>query len=176
MTMPNTENQGQKAFQLHANVIKNEQMRRVLLLESMAFIHELHNTGMYKSVLGDENAPWSAYLSQFEVFYSASKVYMFDKIYGKFIKELNLDPIIISQIPLSKLSALVKIVTKENVFEWLNKAESLTSHDFEDEIRKAHGKVSYLECPHSNERAYMICQSCGFKHAPHEERKDESVV
>lgn len=152
------------AFELHSEIIRNEQKRRILLLENMKHIHELHRTGLYKSVLGDENAPWSAYLSQHEVFYTRNKVYMLDKIYDLFVRQFAIDAERIAKIPQSKLSALLPIITKENADEWLTKAETLTSQDFNDEIRISQGKISYLNCPHSDTRELVECSTCGFKH------------
>jgi hypothetical protein len=158
-----TSESGDKAWALHNGIVENEMKRRGLLLDSMKLIHELHNSGLYRAVLGDEDAPWSAYLSQHEVFYSASKVYTMDKVYQKFVKELEVSTDKISDIPVTKLSQLLKIVTKENVDEWIIKARELTTHDFEDEVRVAMGKESYLTCPH-NFANYEICAKCGFRH------------
>ena len=130
----------------------------------MKHIHELHSSGLYKIVLGDEDAPWSAYLGLNETYYSSSKIYTLDKVYQKFVKELGLEPEDIRDIPTSKLSSLLSIVTKENVDEWLAKAESLTNQDFQDEIRKTQGKISYLDCKHEHEASYKICPDCGFRH------------
>lgn len=167
-----TEIAGTKAWELHQSIQKNELERRRLLLENMSLIHDIHSNGLYKVILGDDNAQWSAYLGQHEVFYTRSKVYTLDKIYQKFIKQLKLDPSQISEIPLTKLSALLPIVDDQNVLYWIAQAEALTSQDFNDELRKSQGKISYLECPHSNTKLYTICSSCGFRHqGNHEEMK-----
>lgn len=158
------EEKGKLAFALHLAITNNEMERRSLMFNNMKLIHEMHAKGLYKVVLGDENAPWSAYLSQHSTYYTASKIYMLDKIYGKFVKELSIPIEAIKDIPNSKLSAIISFVTKENINEWLTKAVELTSQDFQDEIRKAQGKVSYLECRHSNEVNYAICQSCSNRH------------
>ncbi len=159
------EQRGQFAWEAHKKISENEKARRILLIENARLINEVHSKKYYKDILGDENASWSAYLSLFETFYTASKVYMLDKIYLKFIKELGLHPEQIAHIPHSKLSNLIGVVNKENVAEWLTKVEELTSQDFNDELRKATGKISYLECDHHNSKDYSICASCGFRHA-----------
>lgn len=158
------EDKGNLAWKLHNKISENETQRRILLLQNMQFIHQIHSDKLYKVLLGDEEAPWSAYLGQNEVYYSTSKVYTMDKVYGKFIVELGVDNQVLKEIPLSKLSNLIGVVTKENVEEWLTKARELTGQDFNDELRKATGKISYLECPHKNEVDYKICQSCGYRH------------
>ncbi len=160
-----TEQRGQEAFNIHLMIKENEFKRRKLLLDNMAYIHEMHAKGLYKDYLGDPDASWSAYLGQFDTFYTRSKIYTLDKVYGKFIKELGLSTDILAEIPHSKLAVLIPIVTKENVNEWLVKARELTAKDFEDEIRMLHGKVSYLVCEHKHEKTFNICESCGFKHS-----------
>lgn len=159
------EQEGERAWAFHKAIENNELERRNLLYSNMKLIHEMHAQKYYKTILGDEEAPWSAYLTQFETFYSASKIYTLDKIYLKFIKELQCVPESISSIPYSKLTNLIPVVTKENVKEWLTKAETLTSQDFNDEVRVAMGRESYLDCKHANTKNYEICQSCGFRHA-----------
>jgi len=158
-----TEQEGIVAWNCHNQIVTNEIRRRELMLENMKLIHQIHNGKLYQVILGDEDAPWSAYLGQHETFYSASKIYTLDKIYGKFISELGLIGEQIVNIPTSKLANLIGVVTKENVEEWLDKAKELTTQDFEDELRKATGKVSYLDCPHKF-KEYEICSSCGFRH------------
>lgn len=159
-----TEKEGEKAWEIHNHIADNEVMRRELMLSNMKHIHELHSTGLYKVVLGDEDAPWSAYLGLNETYYSSSKIYILDKVYQKFIKELELETEDIRDIPISKLSNLINVITKENSEEWLNNAHMMTTQDFNDELRKAAGKISYLDCKHENEIEYKICQICGNRH------------
>ncbi len=158
-----TPNIGNRAYELHNEVIRNEIERRRLLYRNMEAIHALHENNLFRAVLGDERAPWSAYLSQYEIFYSQSQVYQFDKIYQKFVKELGHSESVLTGIPVSKLASLVNVVTKENSQSWLDKATTLTSQDFQDELRIAQGKKSYLDCSHTNSKEYIICE-CGFKH------------
>lgn len=165
------EQAGEIAFTIHSRIEDNELSRRRLLLENAELIHKMHSEQYYKAILGDENAPWSAYLSQHGIYYSASKVYALDKVYSKFVKELRIPLENIVDIPITKLGSLIPIVNKENVEAWITKARELTSQDFQDELRIASGKESYLTCPHSKEKIYAICQSCGFRHQPNEETK-----
>jgi hypothetical protein len=166
------ETDGIKAWNIHNQIIENEKTRRELIFQNAELIHTLHDTKLYQAILGDEEAPWTAYIGQPELFYSASKVYTLDKIYQKFIKELGFKIDELVNIPISKLSNLISIVDKDNVKEWLNKADVLTTQDFQDEIRVATGHESYLNCPHKNTVLYSICSSCGFRHkGEHEEIK-----
>jgi hypothetical protein len=159
------EERGEKAWLLHNTIQTNELLRRKLLFDNMQALNELHAHKLYQVVLGDQSAPWRAYLGQHEVFYTASKVYTLEKIYQKFVKELNVNTEILARIPTTKLSNLIAIVNNDNVHEWLTKAETLTTQDFADELRKTQGKISYLDCSHTDSKRYEICSTCGFRHA-----------
>lgn len=157
------EKEGQRAFELHKQIADNELERRRLLLVNMQFVNELHSSGLYKAVLGDEKAPWSAYLGQHEVFYSREKVWQYDRIWEVFVKGLRAKPEDIVDIPTSKLIALIPLINKGNLEKWLDEARALTTQDFNDEIRVAQGKVSYVDCKHRFEK-YEICRDCNFRH------------
>lgn len=159
-----TEQEGKEAWKLNEMVIENEKKRRQLLFDNMKYLAELHNTGLFRAVLGDGEAPWSAYLGQHEVFYSRSQVYNYVKIYNKFIKELKLDSQLLVNIPYSLLYSLIRVVNENNVIEWLDKAKSLTTQDFRDELRIAEGKESYNDCKHKDIKLYSICPTCGYRH------------
>jgi hypothetical protein len=162
--MSNNEEKGKLAMELHQLIMQNELNRRQLLFANMEHIGKMYHDKLYQVFLGDDTASWSAYMGQFDVFYTKSQVYLMNKIYQKFIKELGLDSKDISDIPHSKLGLLVNLVNKENVHLWLTKSRELTSQDFKDEIRKATGKVSYLACSHQEEVTYKICQTCSHRH------------
>lgn len=164
------EESGKVAFSIHEQIIENETARRKLLLENAELIHMMKDKEYYKAILGDENAPWTGYLTQHEVFYSASKVYALDKVFETFTKKLGIPLQDIADIPITKLSSIVNVVNEGNVDEWLSKARELTAQDFKDELRIAQGKQSYHDCKHENEVDYGICQSCGYRH-----RKNDST-
>jgi hypothetical protein len=155
---------GEIAWNLHNQVVRNEQKRRELLLDNMKYLCELYDTKLYKVILGNEDSNWSAYLGQHETYYSRSQVYNFAQIYKRFTKELGLEPKDYIDIPQSKLQRLIKIVTIENVNDWLTKARELTTQDFDDEIRILKGEESYLDCKHLEIKKYESCQKCGFRH------------
>lgn len=159
-----TEKDGEKAWVLHNEIVQNEQKRRGLLYNSMKAINELYSTKLYKTILGDDQAIWSSYLGQHGTYYSANQIYVMNKIYNKFIIELQLEAKDIVDISITKLSSLISIINKENVHDWLVKAQELTSQDFNDEIRVLQGHESYLDCKHDSEINYKICQKCGFRH------------
>lgn len=158
------DNNAELAWALHKAIENNEMERRSLLFANMKLLNGLYSKGLYKIILGDENAQWSSYLSQHEVFYSRNKVFTMNRIFQKFIIELKLSVQEIFSIPITKLDSLLTVVTKDNVQDWLTKAQSLTNQDFNDELRIAQGKESYLNCEHSDEKTFKVCAKCGNRH------------
>lgn len=154
---------GTIANELHQKVAQNEEMRRALLMENMQMLSQLKTKNLYRAILGDERAPWSAYLGQLEVFYSRNEVNNYIRIYDKFINELGVDKNRIYKITRSRLFDLIPIINRENVDELLSMAEVLLSQDWVNEMRIRRGKTSIDECPHSFVE-YEICQECGSKH------------
>jgi len=74
--------------------------------------------------------------------------------FGKYLESDGLD------IPFRRVIKLLP-VAKENKEGWLEKAKTLTEKDFEDEIRKAKGKTSYLECQHDKGWVFLKkCKDC----------------
>lgn len=156
------EEQGIKANELHQKVAQNEEMRRALLMENMQMLSELKTKELYRAILGDERAPWSAYLGQLEVFYTRNEVNNYIRIYDKFINELGVDKNRIYKITRSRLFDLLPIINKENVEELLSMAEVFTSQDWKNEMRTRRGKISIDDCKHSFE-SFEACADCGFK-------------
>ena len=152
------------AFSLHKMIEENEIKRRELLFYNMEILNKIYREKYFKIILGDEEAQWSAYLGQHEIFYARSKIFTMNRIYQRFIVELKIDVQRIAPIPLTKLANLLPVVDKKNVDEWLTKAEVLTNQDLNDEIRIASGKESYLNCEHKEEQTYKVCSKCGNRH------------
>jgi hypothetical protein len=155
--------EGEYAWYLHNQIVENEKQRRKLLVESIKYLLEIKESGLFKAILGDERASWSAYLTQNDTFGSRNVIAYYIRIYDTFVKKWGLDTESFMDIPYSKLYLIVQIATKENIFDWLEKARNLTTQDFEDELRIAKGKKSYLDCQHRFDE-YEICSECGFRH------------
>ena len=118
---------------------------------------------LYKAVLGDENAPWSAFLGQVEIFYSRSRVNTLLRIYRKFTKELGMTPDDYFDVPLSRLEALLPVVEANNRQEWVDKARVLLRKDFDIELRQAKG-LPFEDDDHEHDMVqYEICSRCGLK-------------
>ena len=50
---------------------------------------------------------------------------------------------------------------KKMIPKLLEDAKTLTYEDFKDELNKAAGKKSFLECDHTETEAHIKCKSCG---------------
>jgi len=158
-----TQIDGDTAFKLHQQIKSNELQRRELLAINSELLSKIKKNELYRAILGDDKAPWSAYLGQIEVMYSRHDVYNMIRIQQKYCEELGLKYETIADIPKSRLAIIIGIVTKDNVQDWLNKARVLTNQDFKDEFREAKGLPTTETCTHKLEE-YEICSICGFKH------------
>ena len=57
MAKPKNEvHKGEKAFELHKNIGKNEGLRRILLVKNIALLVDMYDEEYYKDILGDEEA------------------------------------------------------------------------------------------------------------------------
>jgi hypothetical protein len=165
--MIHTEQDAEKAFNIHKEIEKNELERRNLLAKNVELISQMKNEELYKIILGDDKSQWAGYLGQIEVMYSRNDVYNMIRIQQKYCNELGITFIEIADIPKSRLLSLIPIVTKENLQDWLSKARVLTNADFNIELRQTKGLPTSETCEHKMED-YEICSECGLKH-----RKDE---
>lgn len=161
--MANQQERGRKAMDLHVKLCENEHLRRQILWENVAILTEIEEQNYHREYLGDESAPFSAYLGEIEVFYSRNRVYELSKIKKKFVDELELTLIDIADIPHSRLFALCSIVNKENVTELLSQARALLRKDFDVVVRKAKGlRCEDDECSH-NYQHLKRCKICGHR-------------
>jgi len=160
----NEEKEGQEAFNIHRQIIENEAQRRKLLSLNVRLLKEVKDRQLYKTILGDKEADWVAYLGDIEIFYSRNEVYNLMRIYDKFIIDLDLNYATIADIPRSRLVELLPIVTKENVEDWLSCARNLTSRDFTNNIREEKGLPTTDDGHEHDYTEYEICKMCGEKH------------
>lgn len=158
-----TETDGIIAFELHRKIALNEEVRRKLLMENMAALAQIKNKSLYKAILGDDHAPWSAYLGQLEIFYSRNETANYIRIYEKFIVELKIPQNEIFDVTRSRLFDMLPIVDASNVEELLSMAKIHSTEDWVNEMRVRRGKTSIDDCPHKMEE-YEICKDCGTKH------------
>ncbi len=155
----------EKARALHDKISQNETARRVLLSENAAYLSELEENKLYTSILGDETAPWSAYLGQVETFYSRSQANSLIRVY-RVMKRLEIPLTNYYDIPLSRLVDILPILTKENAEDWFGRARLFVSKDWKVETRKEKGLITE-EDEHEHEmKVFEQCEKCGFK-IPH---------
>jgi hypothetical protein len=164
---------GERAFSKHQNIKDREQERRKLLAQNMIALVEMFETQEYRAVMGDDEASWSAYLSEIEVFYARGKVEKWRKIYKVLVEGCGIDLSELQILPESRLESLSKILTPEmDLKEWLNKAEILAPQDWKDEVAPFIGKPDSEHCQHNLE-TFEICSVCGLKHRINEEHRSE---
>lgn len=161
------EHTGEHAFKLHESIVQNGRIRRGLLYTVAADLKEMKDSGLYKSILGDDKADFKAYLSQIEVYYSRAKIHTLLRIFTRFTEVLNVYPIEYDDIPQSRLIDILPIVTKENYKEWLSKARVLLSKDWKIEVRTAKGQMTEEDDHTHDFETYERCKICGGKNTNH---------
>lgn len=158
------EARGKVAFELHSKIASNERARRLLMAQNAELLALMYDDKYYKELLGDEDAPWASYLAQLEVFYSRNKINTLVDLHKKYTIELDIDPKVWADVPVSRLMDMRIIVTKTNYMDWFASALSLTSRDWSIEVAKAKGKT-HVEDGHTHEDwLYQICHFCGRRH------------
>lgn len=158
------EQEGQQGFNLNARIASNELQRRKLLGENIGLLKEMKDYGLFKAVLGDEQAEWVAYLGQIEVFYSRNEVYNLMRIYDKFVDDLGYEFDSICDVPVSRLVELLSVVDRHNVEDLLENARILTSRDFNDIVRSIKG-LPTTDSEHEHDyKKLEQCRICGERH------------
>lgn len=158
------EKRGKEAFDLDVKIRENESKRRLLLAENAKLLAEVFDKKLYKELLGDEEGQWAGYLGALEIFYSRNQSYSLIRIYRKLTEKLGIPPEIWVDVPITRLSHVLPLINEENYADWFASAVSLTSKDWNIELRKHSGKISE-EDEHEHDNAYYeICKICGKKH------------
>jgi len=157
------EKRGEIAWKLDQHIKDNELKRRTLLIENAKHLSTIYEEGYYKELLGFEDGEWAGYLGDLEVFYSRNKVNSYVTVYRKLTGELELRPEEWVHIPMTRLTDIIPILTKDNIDEWLSKAGVLTSKDWRIELRKAKGQITEEDEHVHDDIDYSICRVCGRK-------------
>jgi len=166
---------GKEAFELYDQIRENELHRRELMANNTELLYKIKERELYKAILGDENGEWAGFLGLVDVYYSRSDVNKLISIFKKFTLELEIKIEQIIDIPRTRLVDILKLVTKENVDDWLSKAKELTSRDWRIETREAKGLPTEDDCLHKYQK-YEICKICGERHKlEHSEISEESA-
>ncbi len=157
------EDNSKKAFEVHSEIVQNEKMRRVLLAKNSQLLSEMLQDDNFRLILGDESAPWSAYLGQIETYYSRSKANALIRVFRKMHSISPESVVMYADIPTTRMTEILPILDIQNCAEWLEKARTLVRKDWDIEVRKAKGKITQ-EDEHEHEMiSYQQCEKCGLK-------------
>jgi hypothetical protein len=156
--------QEENAFKLHSDIVKNEHLRRALLVDNIRMLHEVFDKKYYKDILGNKEGQWAGYLADLEIFYSRNEVYKYIKIYKYLTQKLNVEPSKWLEIPLTRLSQCLSHLTQDNYEEWFTKANVLTPKDWKIETRKAKGFITEDDEHEHIMEQFEVCKVCGAKH------------
>lgn len=158
---------GQEAFDKHQEIVSNEKTRRELMAKNARLLNEMHESHLYQDFLGDNEAEWAGYLAEVEVYYTRSKVHALTTAYKRLTEKLGIHEDIWSQVPLTRIIDMLPIVTAENYPDWFAKGLTLTTRDWNIEIRQAK-KLPTEEDEHEHDMVeYKICKKCGRKEKHH---------
>lgn len=166
MIKESKEKRGELGFQLNRLIIDNEIQRRKLLADSVKYLYRMFKEKLYKEVLGDDEAEWSGFLAQVEVYYKRSSVYNLLELFEFFTEKNGIDLEKVIDVPVSRLMDIKRIgkdLEKVRIYEWIDKARVLIPSDWKMEIREFQGLSVGEDCKHI-EVPYLICKICGYKH------------
>ena len=154
---------GEDAFNEHQRLVILEKDRRCFLLNIAAILFNMKERQWYKDILGDEDAKWSAYLSQVELMFSRHHVKYLIGIYHYFIlqREISIDEV--ANYPFSRLTDIIKFANSdEKVDMMLEVALVATPQDWRDTVKEVQGKTTSEDCEHLF-ADIKICEHCGKK-------------
>ena len=80
------------AFEVQEIIQNNEKKRRKLFMENAQLLSLIKKNNYHHYLLGDPEAPWSAFLSQTEIFYTRSQIDKMIRIYEKLTTKLLISP------------------------------------------------------------------------------------
>ena len=169
----NTEKErADKAFKLNKQIVDNEQKRRALLIENIGLLSTIQDEGLFREILGDENATFVGVLAQLEVYYTRAEVLRYLKIKQKLVNEFGFDLKELLDIPVTRLENVAAYCeSKESAEKMLDMAKVATSSDWRDEISTLRGKPTSEDGHrHDFSKVYKVCAICGKKEdADHKE-------
>lgn len=159
----NDADRGQLAYDIHERIIENEKQRRDLMAENARLLDEMRTKKYYQDILGDAGAPWSGYLAGIEVFYSRSKVHQLTTCYNRLTLKLGIPEGAWAQVPLTRLMDALPVIDENNFVDWFTKAVTLTTRDWNIELRLAKNLPSEIDNHEHSMITYDICGRCGKK-------------
>ena len=158
---------GQDAFDIHEKIIANEKLRRDLIADNARLLKDMREKEYYKVILGDPDSEWAGYLGQLDVFYTRSKVHQLTTLYKRLTEKLGIPEGAWAQVPLTRLMDALPVIDGNNYIDWFTKALTLTTRDWNIELRTAKG-LPHEEDGHEHDmKVYDFCKVCGVK-TPHQ--------
>lgn len=158
------EERGEEGFNIHRQVVKREKERRVLFLENVKDISYIYDKQLYKDILGSEEATWSGYLAEIEIYYSRNEVISWINIRKKLTIELNINPAEYVYVPISRLTDIANIAKDTTqAIDLIGHAKLLNPLDWKNILAELKGQPTSETCKH-NYKLYRICKVYGLKH------------
>ena len=130
------------AHKRHSTIVQLRGMGEMIFLKLGKELYEFENDRCY-TTLG--YASFNSYLADPDVDISPRTAYRLKAVYKKYILEMSLPPEAVASIGYTKLSMIAPQVDKDNVDEWIAKAETLSRADIIKELKD--GDPNYNEPP-----------------------------
>lgn len=148
-------------------------MRRDLIARNAVLLEKMQADELYKDILGDPDGQWAGYLSDLEIFYTRSRVHQLTTLYKRLTLKLRIPEGAWAQVPLTRLMDALPVIDANNWDEWFSKAITLTTRDWNIELRQAKGLTSEVDEHEHDDVDYKICTRCGRKEKhTHDTQKD----
>lgn len=158
------ERDGAKAFFNNKRIVELENQRRLLLLQMGEILTEIKEGQQWRDVLGDENAPWSAYLGQIELFLTRHRTKGVMDIYKLLHKKLGIPLQELAEYPINRLIEILKYHEgEEQLRTMMDIAKVALPQDWRDTLLEMRGKPTSETCTHDFDE-YEICSHCGTRH------------
>jgi len=138
------------------------------MAENAKLLDEMHNEKYYKDILGDPDGEWAGYLGSLDVFYTRSKVHQLRTAYQRLTIKLGIPQGAWAQVPLTRLIDALPVIDGTNYVDWFTKAVTLTTRDWNAELRGAKGLPVEDDGHEHSDKLYEICTVCGRKEPHHE--------
>jgi len=117
---------------------------------------DIHEKNLWKSC-GNEEVKTFRQFCEKECMRSHATVYNFINLFEKFSP--HAEGVAVEQTRLVK--ALPFVTNEDTAKDWVSKATTLNSEDYDSEIREARGKIPKDKCEHEEMEEYERCVSCG---------------
>lgn len=171
MTELNEEALSQRAFELNDKVVANERERRKLFFENISLLEEILQGHLYRYIL-DEDASWSSYLGELDVFYTRSEVVRWLRIKGRLVNDFGFKIDELLSVPATKLEAIVSVAKDAaDAKVLLEMAGVAKGRDWRNEIKMRQGKHLPDDGHMHDFEEFEVCKVCGMRHKKGHEKE-----